>query len=97
MTALDPDTDAGRVQLALETSEKPTSRAVDVVVGYQATQWKRRGLHAPKSPTLTRMVRLMCTDCCGGNVAEVRRCQAVTCPLYLFRMGVDMRKRARGK
>ena len=32
-------------------------------------------------------IRAKCRDCSCGNVAEVRRCEAVKCPLWPFRAG----------
>lgn len=34
-----------------------------------------------------KAVRLKCLDCCCQNAAEVRRCTAKGCPLWMFRMG----------
>lgn len=35
----------------------------------------------------TRGIRAFCVVCCNGQVAEVRRCPTVSCPLHGFRMG----------
>lgn len=32
-------------------------------------------------------VRAKCLDCCGGQAAEVRLCEAVSCALWPFRAG----------
>lgn len=37
--------------------------------------------------TPMKVIRLKCLDCCGGQVAEVRRCTAEKCPLFCYRMG----------
>lgn len=37
--------------------------------------------------TRGKAIRLKCLDCCGGNNAEVRRCPAINCPLWRYRMG----------
>src|SRR6516165_5733381 len=34
-----------------------------------------------------KAIREKCLDCCCGNAAEVRKCVAVDCPLWPFRMG----------
>ncbi len=34
-------------------------------------------------------IRAKCLDCCGDSPAEVRRCGAVDCALWPFRMGTD--------
>jgi hypothetical protein len=38
-----------------------------------------------KSPL--RSIREKCIDCCGGNKAEVARCEIQACALWPFRMG----------
>lgn len=37
--------------------------------------------------TPIKAIRAKCLDCCCGNTAEVRRCTAVKCTLYPYRMG----------
>lgn len=37
--------------------------------------------------TRGKAIRLKCLDCCGGNSAEVRRCDLRKCPLWRYRMG----------
>lgn len=32
-------------------------------------------------------IRARCQDCCGGEAIEVRKCPAVACPSWPFRMG----------
>jgi hypothetical protein len=39
----------------------------------------------PQTPT--RAIRAKCLDCSGGSQSEVRKCVAVECPLWPFRMG----------
>ncbi len=36
-----------------------------------------------------RALRLRCIDCCAGSAIEVRRCTAVECPAWPFRMGTS--------
>ena len=36
-----------------------------------------------------RAIREKCLDCCCGNAAEVRKCVAVDCPSWPFRMGTN--------
>ena len=36
-----------------------------------------------------KVIREKCIDCCAGNKAEVRRCGAVDCPSWLYRMGTN--------
>jgi hypothetical protein len=36
-----------------------------------------------------RAIRAKCLDCCCGSTSEVRKCVAVDCPLWAFRMGVN--------
>lgn len=37
----------------------------------------------------SKAIRLKCIDCCGGNMAEVRKCDITTCPLWRYRMGKE--------
>ena len=34
-------------------------------------------------------IRRKCIDCCGGERSEVRRCEAIDCPLWPHRLGGD--------
>jgi hypothetical protein len=38
-----------------------------------------------------KAIRLKCIDCCAGNMAEVRKCPAINCPLWRFRMGREVK------
>lgn len=38
----------------------------------------------------SKAIRLKCIDCCCGNMAEVRRCPSINCPLWRFRMGREI-------
>lgn len=38
-----------------------------------------------------KAIRLKCLDCCCGQQAEVRKCPAVDCPLWRFRMGREIK------
>ncbi len=37
----------------------------------------------------TDAIRSKCLDCCGGSPAEVRRCGAIDCALWPYRMATD--------
>lgn len=37
----------------------------------------------------SKAIRMKCVDCCGGNMAEVRKCPATHCPLWRYRMGKE--------
>lgn len=39
----------------------------------------------------SKAIRLKCIDCCGGNMAEVRKCPVEKCPLWRFRMGKEIK------
>jgi hypothetical protein len=41
--------------------------------------------HHKRNPL--KAVREFCTDCHGGNRAEVRRCTSVGCSLWVYRFG----------
>jgi hypothetical protein len=49
--------------------------------------------HEPMSPQ--RAIRAHCLDCCGGSPDEVRKCTALTCPSWPFRMGSSPWKQKR--
>jgi hypothetical protein len=34
-------------------------------------------------------IRQRCLDCCCGNASEVRKCTAIDCPSWPFRMGTN--------
>jgi hypothetical protein len=38
---------------------------------------------------LRAVIRERCVDCCGGQLGEVRKCVAVGCALWPYRMGTD--------
>lgn len=39
----------------------------------------------------SKAIRLKCLDCCAGQAAEVRKCPAIDCPLWRFRMGREIK------
>lgn len=41
--------------------------------------------HRPMSAQ--EALRLRCIDCCSGSMDEVRKCVAIACPAWPFRMG----------
>jgi hypothetical protein len=43
--------------------------------------------HREKNPL--KALRARCLDCCCGNASEVRKCTAVECPSWAFRMGTN--------
>jgi hypothetical protein len=43
--------------------------------------------HTEKNPL--KALRARCLDCCCGQPSEVRKCTAVNCPSWPFRMGVN--------
>jgi len=42
---------------------------------------------AGKRQSPMKAIRARCLDCCSFQYAEVTRCPATDCPLYMFRMG----------
>lgn len=40
-----------------------------------------------------KAIRKNCVECQGGNFQAVEECPTLTCPLYVFRMGVSNQKR----
>lgn len=51
--------------------------------------------HRPMSAV--RAIREKCLDCCAGQIAEVRACEAVKCPLWPFRIGKNVWDARRSK
>src|SRR5262245_47745213 len=43
--------------------------------------------HREKNPL--KALRARCLDCCCGQASEVRKCSAVACPSWPFRMGTN--------
>jgi hypothetical protein len=43
--------------------------------------------HGEKNPL--KAIRARCLDCCCDQPSEVRKCTAVTCPSWPFRMGTN--------
>lgn len=46
--------------------------------------------------TPLRAIRLYCIDCCLGSYAEVRECQAESCPCWPYRHGHNPKKSKTG-
>jgi hypothetical protein len=42
-----------------------------------------------REPNPLKALRLRCLDCCCGSAPEVRKCTAVACPSWPFRLGVN--------
>jgi hypothetical protein len=42
-----------------------------------------------------KAIRERCLDCCCGNASEVRKCTAIDCPSWPFRMGTNPFRRKR--
>ena len=42
--------------------------------------------------TPLKAIRAKCLDCCGGSVAEVKRCPCADCSLYPYRFGKNPRR-----
>jgi hypothetical protein len=56
--------------------------------GRNPTDLSKELLHKAFDNTpLLKVMRAKCIDCCVGQLAEVRMCTAVSCPLWLFRLG----------
>jgi hypothetical protein len=43
--------------------------------------------HTESNPL--RAIRARCLDCCCGSASEVRKCTAVVCPSWAFRLGIN--------
>jgi len=58
-------------------------------VGLDPRKISKSALRVLTGPGATplRKIREKCLDCSGGSMAEVRRCTAFRCPLWIYRMG----------
>jgi hypothetical protein len=52
---------------------------------------------AHQKRSIMAVIRAKCLDCCCHQQSEVRRCTAVHCPLWPYRMGTNPFHGARGK
>jgi len=43
-----------------------------------------------------RAIRANCLECSGDNMAEVKRCEIIDCPLWPFRMGHNPNRKGLG-
>ena len=46
--------------------------------------------------TPLRAIRLKCLDCCCNQIVEVRECTAEGCPLWVYRMGHNPKRKGLG-
>jgi hypothetical protein len=67
---------------------------------FQSDEGEQIGKHPNEVPSQTlclkfraqnplKAIREKCLDCCCGNAAEVRKCVAVDCPMWPFRMDTN--------
>ena len=75
--------ESGRLE---KTGQNPAILSVETLLS----------LGGPTSPI--KAIRARCVDCCGGVVGEVRKCTALRCPLWPFRIGKNpFHGKARGQ
>jgi hypothetical protein len=53
----------------------------------KSTQEGIKNVTETRNLSASKAIRFHCMDCSGGNVAVVRECHLVKCPLWPFRMG----------
>lgn len=77
---------------AFRFGQKPDAGALAALQGVKAQPLELQMI-AVEVATGSRLkaIRRRCIDCSGGNQAEVRRCNTVSCDLHLFRMGKGTR------
>jgi hypothetical protein len=75
----------------LELAESGSDHSGSVKIGRDPREMTRDELRALGHEKLTAIqaIRARCIDCCAGATVEVRRCTAVYCPSWPFRMGFD--------
>ena len=44
-------------------------------------------MERPKLHTPIKSMRFKCLDCCAGSAPEVKKCECIECPLWLYRFG----------
>jgi hypothetical protein len=72
-------------------TEPTTLEGAEALIGRDPRKMTEAELNAlghHKRPVLDA-IREKCIDCCGGMVAEVRRCRMVDCALWPYRMGTN--------
>ena len=50
---------------------------------------KQGGQKYPSKLGRRDAIRRHCIDCCGSDLSELRRCEAISCSLWPFRLGAD--------
>jgi hypothetical protein len=103
-----PDYRAGEGALLLTTFEPPpsddASRDLREISPYPGDEGELIGkpevspeilaqYHREKNPL--KALRARCMDCCCGMASEVRKCTAVMCPSWSFRMGTNPHREKR--
>lgn len=71
-----------------EVSPWPTDGGFIIGRDPRAIPESEWALHRPDVAIGLRAMRAKCLDCAGGFSAEVRKCTAIRCALWPFRMGV---------
>jgi len=85
MTPLDQPPD---MPIRPRHTEPSTEDGRDILIGRdprKMTQAELNSLGHHKRPLLDA-IKQNCIDCAGGSVAEVRRCRAIACPMWPYRM-----------
>ncbi len=54
----------------------------------------KKKITTPLTPL--RAIRKKCLDCSAGSRIEVRQCSVLDCPLYLYRMGSNPKRKGVG-
>ena len=72
----------------MKNSDYTTRSGDGELIGREPRDVGRKALAALGGPQgTTKAIRAKCLDCCCGSAPEVRKCTAVRCALWPFRMG----------
>ncbi len=49
-----------------------------------------------KESTPLKAIRAKCLDCCGNHPSQVRKCDVFDCPLFIYRLGHNPKRKGIG-
>jgi hypothetical protein len=78
-----------RTALAALSPSKIDTLTLDAITEGALAHIERLTAEGPKKLNRAGAIRRKCIDCNGGYLSEVRQCEAIRCPLWLFRLGDD--------
>lgn len=67
-----------------------TVGGVQLLLDKSSWMWYNKRKRRFQTMTKNQQIRAYCLDCCLGDKQEVKLCTAPKCPLYPFRLGVEI-------